>query len=70
MVAANCPGQCRFEKLLRREQQVRIVTWEQLMFFCGRAPDAFSESKRMRAGQLCFKIREPISAWVAREVEI
>jgi len=33
-------------------------------------PDAFSESKRMRTGQLCSKIREPMSARVAREVEI
>jgi len=34
------------------------------------APEAFSESKRMRVGKLCADIRDQMSARVARQVEI
>jgi enoyl-CoA hydratase/carnithine racemase len=36
----------------------------------GLAPEAFSESKRMRVGRLCADIRDQMSARVARQVEI
>ncbi len=36
----------------------------------GLAPEAFSESKRIRVGRLCADIRDQMSARVARQVEI
>ena len=38
--------------------------------FIDLAPEAFSESKRMRVGKLCADIRDQMSARVARQVEI
>ena len=34
------------------------------------APEAFTESKRMRTGHFCADVREQLSARVARQVEI
>jgi enoyl-CoA hydratase/carnithine racemase len=50
--------------------EIENVAWKQLMFLRDLAPEAFSESKRMRTGQFCSRIREQMSARVARQVEI
>lgn len=52
------------------KREIENVAWKQLMFLRNLAPEAFSESKRMRTGQLCSRIREQMSARVARQVEI
>lgn len=52
------------------QAEIENVAWKQLMFLRDLAPRAFSESKSMRTGQLCSKIREQMSARVARQVEI
>jgi enoyl-CoA hydratase/carnithine racemase len=53
-----------------REEEIEDVAWKQLMFLIGLAPEAFTESKRMRMGRFCSDVRDQMSARVARQVEI
>jgi enoyl-CoA hydratase/carnithine racemase len=50
--------------------EIEDAAWQRLIDLCGLAPEAFSESKRMRVGKLCADIRNQMSARVARQVEI
>lgn len=52
------------------KNEVENLALEQLLFLRGLAPQAFSESKRMRTEHLCARIREQMSARVARQVEV
>ncbi len=49
---------------------IEDAAWQRLMQLRDLAPEAFSESKRMRVGKLCADIRDQMSARVARQVEI
>lgn len=50
--------------------QVESIAWDRVAALCALAPAAFSESKRMRNEHLCARLREQMSARVARQVEI
>ncbi len=49
---------------------IEDAAWQRLVDLGDLAPEAFSESKRMRVGKLCADIRNQMSARVARQVEI
>ena len=49
---------------------IERMAWEKLVSLRDLAPDAFTESKRMRLGRFCADLREQMSARVARQVEI
>lgn len=49
---------------------IEKLAWQQLLFLRDLAPEALAESKRMRAGRFCARIREQMSARVARQVEL
>ena len=50
--------------------EIERAAWEKLLSLRDLAPDAFAESKRMRLGRFCARLREQMSARVARQVEI
>lgn len=50
--------------------EIEAAAWQRLMTLTELAPEAFSESKRMRVGKFCADAREQMSARVARQVEI
>lgn len=52
------------------KSEIEDAAWQRLVDLCDLAPEAFSESKRMRVGKLCADIRNQMSARVARQVEI
>ena len=51
-------------------ERLEETAWERLHTLTELAPAAFSESKRMRTERLCARLREQMSARVARQVEI
>ena len=52
------------------KSEIEDAAWQRLVDLCDLAPEAFSESKRMRVGKLSADIRIQMSARVARQVEI
>jgi enoyl-CoA hydratase/carnithine racemase len=52
------------------KDEVENMAWRQLHSLLALAPQAFSESKRMRSERLCERLRSQMSARVARQVEI
>lgn len=52
------------------KHSVEALAWRQLLSLCDLPREAFAESKRLRSGALCARLREQMSARVARQVEL
>lgn len=50
--------------------EIEATAWQRLKALAELAPEAFAESKLMRAGAFCADVRHQLSARVARQVEI
>jgi len=55
---------------VEEKSEIEDIALQKLGELCELVPEAFAESKRMRVGEFCADVRNQMSAWVARQVEI